>query len=89
MHWKLPTWKGLVGLLTLLGSLISVLTVNASTLPHSYDLGLALAGSFLIAVERWADTQDNAVAASAPVLRPALGDATIPAGFAAAPVVGS
>lgn len=65
LNWKAPTWKGLIGLLALASSVVTALTVSPTTLPHNYEVALGVVGGVLLAVERWADAQDNQAATQA------------------------
>jgi len=60
MPWKLPSWKALIGVLSLIGGIATALTVSNGTLPKSFDAVLAIVGAVLLAVERWAEAQDYA-----------------------------
>lgn len=57
--WKPPTWKGLIGILTLLSGVVTALTVSPGTLPHNVEAWLIVVGGVLLAVERAMDAVDN------------------------------
>ena len=62
LNWKMPTWKGLVGLVSLAAGVVTSLTAAPGTLPAGLEKYLIPVGAGLLAVERWADTVDNRVA---------------------------
>ena len=57
VNWKVPTWKGLIGLLAFgAGAVTSV--VNSNVLPAHTNAVLLSTGGVLLAVERVADAMD-------------------------------
>lgn len=62
MPWKLPTWKGLTGLISML---VGIITAAEGVLPGSARNTLIAVGAALLAVERYADSIDNQTASTA------------------------
>lgn len=65
LQWKIPTWKGALGVLAFVGGIVTYLQANPSTLPSSAAPWVATAGAVLIVVERVADSIDNHAAVTA------------------------
>lgn len=66
LQWKIPTWKGLIGLIAMLVGVIGALTASPGVLPRPVEQWLIAAGALLLVVERVADAIDNMVSQKAP-----------------------
>jgi hypothetical protein len=61
LQWKIPTWKGLIGIIAMLIGVIGALTASPGTLPRPVEQWLIAAGALLLTIERVADAIDNMV----------------------------
>ena len=78
LQWKVPTWKGLVGIVAMLVGVIGALTINPGTLPRSIEQWLIVAGGVLLAVERGMDAIDNLTTTKYPNLNQTVPPQSVP-----------
>jgi hypothetical protein len=87
MPWKLPTWKGVLGILTLASGAITAALASGATFPHWADVTLMSVGGALLSVERIADAVDNYVVANTPSSTPPPTPSPVPTSVPQSPSV--